>query len=40
VRAASRLVTALATGMLEAIRNEGQDADARLQRAIRIDEPV
>ena len=31
---------ALATGMLEAIRNEGQDADAMLQRAIGIDEQV
>lgn len=29
-----------ATGMLEAIRNEGGDADAMLHRAIRIDEQV
>jgi low affinity Fe/Cu permease len=31
---------ALATGMLEAIRSEGGDADAMLQRAIRIDEQI
>ena len=31
---------ALATGMLERIRDEGDDADAMLQRAIRIDEQV
>jgi low affinity Fe/Cu permease len=31
---------ALATGMLEAIRNEGADADPMLQRAIRIEEKV
>jgi hypothetical protein len=31
---------ALATGMLEAIRSEGGDADAMLERAIRIDEQV
>jgi len=31
---------ALATGMLEAIRDEGDDASAMLQRAIRIDEQV
>ena len=31
---------ALATGMLEAIRSEGSDADAMLQRAIRIDEQI
>jgi low affinity Fe/Cu permease len=31
---------ALATGMLEAIRDEGDDAGAMLQRAIRIDEQV
>ena len=31
---------ALATGMLEAIRNEGADAGPMLQRAIRIDEQV
>jgi low affinity Fe/Cu permease len=31
---------AVATGMLEAIRNEGGDADAMLQRAIRIDEQL
>lgn len=31
---------ALATGMLEAIRNEGQDADPMLERAIRIDEQI
>jgi len=30
----------LATGMLEAIRSEGGDADAMLERAIRIDEQV
>ncbi len=31
---------ALATGMLEAIRDDGGDADAMLQRAIRIDDDV
>jgi low affinity Fe/Cu permease len=31
---------ALATGMLEAIRNEGQEADPMLERAIRIDEQL
>jgi low affinity Fe/Cu permease len=31
---------ALATGMLEAIRGEGSDADPMLQRAIRLDEEV
>jgi len=31
---------ALATGMLEAIRDEGDDAGGMLQRAIRIDEQV
>ena len=31
---------ALATGMLEAIRNEGQDADPMLERAIGIDEQI
>jgi low affinity Fe/Cu permease len=31
---------ALATGMLEAIRNEGQDADPMLARAIRVDEQL
>ena len=31
---------ALATGMLEAIRNEGQQADPMLERAIGIDEQV
>jgi low affinity Fe/Cu permease len=31
---------ALATGMLEAIRDEGDDAGAMLKRAIRIDEQV
>ncbi len=31
---------ALATGMLEAIRSEGGDADALLERAIRIDDQV
>jgi low affinity Fe/Cu permease len=31
---------ALATGMLEAIRNEGQRADPMLERAIGIDEQV
>lgn len=31
---------ALATGMLESIRNEGGDADPMLQRAIRIEEQV
>jgi low affinity Fe/Cu permease len=31
---------ALATGMLERIRDQGDDADAMLQRAIRIDEQV
>ena len=31
---------ALATGMLEAIRSEGQDADPMLDRAIGIDEQV
>ncbi len=31
---------ALATGMLEAIRNEGKDADPMLERAIRIDEQI
>lgn len=31
---------ALATAMLEGIRDEGGDADAMLQRAIRIDEKV
>jgi low affinity Fe/Cu permease len=31
---------ALATGMLEAIRNEGKDADTMLQHAIRINEQV
>jgi len=29
---------ALATGMLEAIRNEGEDADPMLERAIKTDE--
>jgi low affinity Fe/Cu permease len=31
---------ALATGMIEAIKDEGDDASAMLQRAIRIDEQV
>jgi low affinity Fe/Cu permease len=31
---------ALATGMLEAIRGEGADADPMLERAIRLDEEV
>ncbi len=31
---------ALATGMLETLREEGTDADSMLQRAIRIDEQV
>jgi low affinity Fe/Cu permease len=31
---------ALATGMLEAIRNEGQQADPMLERAIGIDEQL
>ena len=31
---------ALATGMLEAIRNEGQKADPMLERAIGIDEQM
>jgi low affinity Fe/Cu permease len=31
---------ALATGMLEAIRNEGADADPMLERAIRVDEEL
>jgi low affinity Fe/Cu permease len=31
---------ALATGMLEAIRNEGQEADPMLERAIGIDEQM
>jgi len=31
---------ALATGMLEAIRNEGADAASMLQRAIRLDDQV
>jgi hypothetical protein len=31
---------ALATGMLEAIRNEGGDASSMLQRAIRLDGQV
>ena len=31
---------ALATGMLEAIRNEGQKADPMLERAIGIDEQL
>ncbi len=31
---------ALATGMLESIRNEGGEADPMLQRAIRIEEQV
>jgi len=31
---------ALATGMLEAIRDDGGDADAMLERAIRIEEEV
>jgi low affinity Fe/Cu permease len=31
---------ALATGMLEAIRNEGQEADPMLERAIGIDEQL
>jgi hypothetical protein len=31
---------ALATGMLEAIRNEGGDASPMLQRAIRLDDHV
>jgi low affinity Fe/Cu permease len=31
---------ALATGMLEAIRNEGQEADPMLERAIGIDDQV
>ncbi len=31
---------ALATGMLEAIRNEGQQADPMLERAIGIDEQI
>ena len=31
---------ALATGMLEGMRDEGGDADAMLQRAIRIDEQI
>jgi low affinity Fe/Cu permease len=31
---------ALATGMLEAIRSEGQDADPMLERAIGIDEQL
>jgi len=31
---------ALATGMLEAIRNEGQQADPMLERAIGIDEEI
>jgi hypothetical protein len=31
---------ALATGMLESMRDEGDDADAMLQRAIRIDEQI
>ena len=31
---------ALATGMLEAIRNEGQQADPMLERAIGIDEEM
>ncbi len=31
---------ALATGMLEAIRSEGQDADPMLERAIGIDEEL
>jgi low affinity Fe/Cu permease len=38
--AMQRKLDALATGMLEAIRDEGADADAMLQRAIRIDEKV
>jgi hypothetical protein len=31
---------ALATGMLEGMRDEGDDADAMLERAIRIDEQI
>jgi hypothetical protein len=31
---------ALATGMLEGIRDEGDDADALLEHAIRIDEQI
>jgi low affinity Fe/Cu permease len=38
--ALQRKLDALATGMLEAIRNEGVHADPLLERAIRIDEQI